>query len=231
MYVTKALPGTCQLMKDAATEVRVCVLNHIQIVTKAIGQENTQEHVIPALLDLTTDKQWRVRYGIAQFFPKLAGIFGKELFLEKMEKICLDFLVDNVFKIREQSIQNLVDLKDTLGSQWFEKTVKEKVREFSRSDKCMIRIMSIFVVRTVYPCIDPDILNKDLVPVIIGLKDDSVPNIKFNIARILEELSSTLSRENIFIGKSALEGMQENDSDEDVKYFASKTLKNSVFSS
>lgn len=111
----------CSLMKDAATEVRVCILNHIEIVTKAIGQENTENHIIPALLELTTDKQWRVRYGIAQFFPKFAEIFGRDLYLEKLEKISLDFLADNVYKIREQSMQNLVDLKKTLGDAWFEK--------------------------------------------------------------------------------------------------------------
>lgn len=229
MYVTKALPGMVQLMKDAATEVRVSVLNHIQIVTKAIGKENTENHIIPALLDLTTDKQWRVRYGIAQFFPKFAQIFGKDLYLEKMEKISLDFLIDNVYKIREQSIQNLVDLKKTLGDDWFERTCKEKIREFSRSEKCVVRIQAIFMLRIVNSHIDPDVLNKDLIPVIIGLKDDVVPNIKFNVAKILDELSGVLSRENIFIGKSALASMRDNNADEDVKYFSEKTLKNSVF--
>mmetsp|Transcript_31739 Transcript_31739/g.31174 ORF Transcript_31739/g.31174 Transcript_31739/m.31174 type:complete len:125 (+) Transcript_31739:763-1137(+) len=121
-----------------------------------------------------------------------------------MEKVSLDFLSDNVFQIREQSMKNLVDLKITLGEDWFERTAKEKVREFSRSEKCSIRIQSIFLVRIIHDHIDPDILNKDIIPVIIGLKDDSVPNIKFNISKTLDELSGLLSRENIFIGKSAL---------------------------
>lgn len=216
-------------MKDAATEVRVCVLNHIEIVTKAIGKENTENHIIPALLELTTDKQWRVRYGIAQFFPKFAEVFGKDLYLEKMEKISLDFLVDGVYKIKEQSMQNLVELKNTLGEEWFERIAKEKIREFSRSDKCSIRIQATFMLRIIHQHIDQDVLNKDLIPVIIGLKDDSVPNIKFNVAKILDELSDVLSRENIFIGKSALNSLKENDSDEDVKYFAKKSLDNPVF--
>lgn len=190
---------------------------------------NTETSIIPALLELTTDKQWRVRYGIAQFFPKLAEIFGKDLYLEKMEKISLDFLADNVYKIREQSMQNLVDLKKTLGDKWFERIVKEKVREFSRSDKCAIRIQAIFLVKIIYKHIDSDILNKDLIPVIIGLKDDSVPNIKFNMARILNDLSESLSRENLFIGKSALTALKDNDTDEDVVYFSSKALKNPNF--
>lgn len=220
----------CTLMKDTATEVRVSILNHIQNVTKAIGKENTEKHIIPALLELTTDKQWRVRYGIAQFFPKFAMIFGKEVYLDKMEKISLDFLTDNVYKIREQSILNLFELKTHLGKEWFERIVKEKIREFARSDKCAIRIQSIFILRILYKEIDADILNKDLIPVIIGLKDDMVPNIKFNIAKILDELSDILSRENVFIGKSALQSLKDNDEDEDVKYFSDKTLKNPVFS-
>ena len=204
-------------------------MNHIEIVTKSIGKENTQTHIIPALLELTTDKQWRVRYGIAQFFPKFAEIFGKDLYHDKLEKVSLDLLSDNVYKIREQSMLNLVDLKKALGNEWFVKTCKEKIREFSRSDSCHIRLQSIFMIKIIYKDIDSDILNKDLLPVIIGLKDDSVPNIKFNIAKLLDELSDTLSREIVFIGKSALESMRDNDSDEDVKYFSEKALKNHVF--
>ena len=86
------------------------------------------------------------------------------------------------------------------------------------------------MVKIIHKHIDQDILNKDLIPVIIGLKDDSVPNIKFNIAKILEELSETLSKENVFMGKSALNHLKENDSDEDVKYFANKTLSIPLFS-
>ena len=229
LFVEKAIPGMLTLIKDAATEVRVSLLDHIQIVTKAIGSENTQNHIIPALLELTTDKQWRVRYGIAQFFPKFAEIFGKELYLEKMEKVCLDLLTDNVFKIREQSMMNIVDLKKTLGDDWFERTSKEKIREFSRSEKCSIRLQSIFLIKIIHKDIDNDILNKDLIPVIVGLKDDSVPNIKFNIARLLDELSENLTREIVFIGKSALESMRDNDTDDDVKFFSAKALKNPVF--
>lgn len=146
-----------------------------------------------------------------------------------MEKISLDFLADNVFKIREQSMQNLVDLKKTLGLDWFSRICKEKVREFTRSDKCAIRLESIFLIRTISKDIDLDILNKDLIPVIIGLKDDSVPNIRFNVAKILDELGSVLSKENIFIGRSTLTSLKENDSDDDVKYFADKALKNPAF--
>lgn len=87
LFVEKALSGMCQLMKDTATEVRVSILNNIEVVSRSIGKENTEKSIIPALLELTTDKQWRVRYGIAQFFPKFAKIFGKQLFFERLEKI------------------------------------------------------------------------------------------------------------------------------------------------
>jgi serine/threonine-protein phosphatase 2A regulatory subunit A len=92
LYVEKALPALCTLLKDTTTEVRVCALENIETVTQVIGQENIDQHIIPALVELTTDKQWRVRYGIAQFFPKLAKIFGKDLYIEKMQKVALDFL-------------------------------------------------------------------------------------------------------------------------------------------
>ena len=229
LFVEKALSGMCQLMKDTATEVRVSILNNIEVVSRSIGKENTEKSIIPALLELTTDKQWRVRYGIAQFFPKFAKIFGKQLFFERLEKIWLDFLVDNVYKNREQSMQNIVDLKKILGEDWFVRICKEKIREFSRSEKWAMRIQAIFMTRIISKDIDLDILNKDIIPVIIGLKDDIVPNIRFNVAKILDELSNILSKENIFIGRSALNSMKNNDIDDDVKYFATKTLKNSVF--
>ena len=134
-----------------------------------------------------------------------------------------------MYKIREQSMQNLVDLKKILGDDWFTTIWKLKIREFARSEKWAIRIQSIFMTRIISKDLDIDVLNKDIIPVIISLKEDTVPNIKFNIAKILDELSTTLSKENIFIGRNALTTMRDNDLDEDVKYFAAKALNNPTF--
>jgi hypothetical protein len=62
-------------------------LSNIEIVTKAIGKENIENHIIPTLLELTTDKQWRVKYAIVQFFTEFAETFEHDLYLEKLEQI------------------------------------------------------------------------------------------------------------------------------------------------
>ncbi len=42
---------------------------HIGQVCKTIGKEPTDKHIIPSIIELCNDKQWRVRYSTIEFFP------------------------------------------------------------------------------------------------------------------------------------------------------------------
>lgn len=72
--------------------------------------------------------------------------------------------------------------------------------------------------------IDPSIMNEKLIPAIIGLYKDPVPNVWFNIAKFLDDAINIISDKNTEDAKQALKTLAKTDSDDDVKFFVKETL-------
>jgi serine/threonine-protein phosphatase 2A regulatory subunit A len=78
-----------------------------------------------------------------------------------------------------------------------------------------------------------EIIRNDILEPLLALAKDAIPNIRFNVAKSLEVLASTFSEapdgldlvQNKIV--PVLEGMK-NDSDADVRYFASRALQKGV---
>ena len=58
-------------------------------------------------MELAQDKSWRVRQAIIEYIPLLATQLGKPFFDEQLSNLCLSWLGDNVFSIRESATVNL----------------------------------------------------------------------------------------------------------------------------
>ena len=58
------------------------------------------QSLIPAIGQLASEKKWRVRMTIIEYFPILAKIMGEVSFNESFGPMCLSWLDDNVFAIR-----------------------------------------------------------------------------------------------------------------------------------
>lgn len=64
--------------------------------------------------------------------PLLAGQLGREFFDEKLNTLCMTWLMDHVFAIREAATLNLRKLVDQFGAEWAENTIIPKVLAMSR---------------------------------------------------------------------------------------------------
>jgi len=66
-----------------------------------------QESLIPAIVELTLDKNWRVRLGVVEKFPLLISVFGMKFFKDKIFKLTLGALQDMTAEIRLAAAQQL----------------------------------------------------------------------------------------------------------------------------
>ena len=76
------------------------------------------------------DTKWRVRLAIIEYMPLLAGQLGVEFFDEKLNSLCMTWLIDHVYAIREAATNNLKKLVEKFGTDWAKKTVIPKVMLF-----------------------------------------------------------------------------------------------------
>ncbi len=61
------------LLKDEFPEVRLNIISKLDAVNKVIGIEMLSQSLLPAIVELAEDRQWRVRLAIIEYIPLLAS--------------------------------------------------------------------------------------------------------------------------------------------------------------
>ena len=143
-------------LKDECPEVRLNIISNLDCVNEVIGIQQLSQSLLPAIVELAEDTKWRVRLAIIEYMPLLAGKYmtkrlllkysltkyasllcmvhaflgqlGVEFFDEKLNTLCMTWLVDHVFAIREAATNNLKKLVEKFGVEWAQTTIIPKVR-------------------------------------------------------------------------------------------------------
>ena len=77
------------------------------------------------------DKNWRIKQSVVEQFPVLAQQLGESFFNEKLCPICIKWLMDSIYSIREAAIKNLMLLTQIFGIQWASKQIIPKLLSLS----------------------------------------------------------------------------------------------------
>lgn len=117
------IPIFLALLRDESSDVRLNLFKRLEDLNKVLGIENLSQSIIPALTELSQDKNWRIKLSVVEQFPILARQLGEAFFNEKLAPICITWLSDNIFSIREAAINNLRALTEIFGVQWASKFV------------------------------------------------------------------------------------------------------------
>ncbi|OBS58276.1 hypothetical protein A6R68_10599, partial [Neotoma lepida] len=109
------MPTLRQASEDKSWRVRYMVADKFSELQKAVGPKITLNDLIPAFqsllkdceaevraaaahkvkVELAEDAKWRVRLAIIEYMPLLAGQLGVEFFDEKLNSLCMAWLVDH----------------------------------------------------------------------------------------------------------------------------------------
>lgn len=89
------LPMFLTQLKDEVPEVRLNIISNLDCVNEVIGIKQLSQTLLPAIVELAEDNKWRVRLAIIEYMPLLAGQLGKDFFDEKLNTLCMAWLVDH----------------------------------------------------------------------------------------------------------------------------------------
>ncbi|WWC86433.1 uncharacterized protein L201_001310 [Kwoniella dendrophila CBS 6074] len=228
--VENLLPLFLQLLKDDFSDVRLNLIGKLDMVNDVIGIERLSQALLPAIMELAEDKQWRVRQAIIEYIPLLAQQLGVQFFDDKLGQLCMSWLGDTVFSIREAATINLKKLTDVFGVEWAKTTIIPKVLEMGDHQNYLYRMTTIFAITTMAPSLNVSIIKETVLQSALNLASDPIPNIRFNVAKCLETLalvlnSSTEGQE--LISRKVLPALKklQEDSDADVRFFATKAVE------
>ena len=132
--------------------------------------------------------------------------------------------MDPVFTVRENALESLIKIsKNPYSTEWLLKICSQKIQEFSKHERFMIRIQSIHFINRLATEVTKDVLNKSFVDVLLTLAEDPVPNIRFNVSKTIEILYPQMTPGSKIKCESALKNLV-NDQDFDSSYFAKKAM-------
>merc|ERR550519_1838186 len=154
--------------------------------------------------------------------PLLAGQLGVDFFDEKLNSLCMTWLIDHVFAIREAATNNLKKLVEKFGTEWAQQTVIPKVVALSRDQNYLHRLTCLFCINVLAEAVGPDITERLLLPTVLAMAADNVANVRFNVAKTLQtimpQLPASAMQSQV---KPTIEKLN-GDSDFDVRYYASE---------
>ena len=166
---------------------------------------------------------WR-RLAIIEYVPLLAAQLGVDFFDQKLGALCMTWLGDSVFSIRDAASKNLAALTRIFGVKWCKENIIPKIASLFNHSNYLYRMTALFCVSVLSTAVDTQAMRENLLPLVLRVAGDPVPNIRFNVAKSLGELASRVDKEvldkNI---KPTLENMCR-DEDDDVAYFAKEAL-------
>ncbi|XP_067009843.1 serine/threonine-protein phosphatase 2A 65 kDa regulatory subunit A alpha isoform isoform X3 [Anabrus simplex] len=215
------LPLFLSQLKDECPEVRLNIISNLDCVNEVIG---IQQSLLPAIVELAEDSKWRVRLAIIEYMPLLAGQLGVEFFDEKLNSLCMTWLVDHVYAIREAATLNLKKLVEKFGPEWAQNTVIPKVLAMSRDQNYLHRMTCLFCINVLAEACGPEITAKLMLPTVLNMANDNVANVRFNVAKTLQKIGPILDAGCIQTQVKPVLDKLHVDTDVDVKYFASEAI-------
>jgi serine/threonine-protein phosphatase 2A regulatory subunit A len=111
-----------------------------------IGIELLSQSLLPAIVQLAEDKQWRVRLAIIEYIPLLASQLGVKFFDEQLNSLCLGWLADTVYSIREAATINLKKLTEVFGVEWAEQSIMPNVISMGQHPNYLYRMTTCFAI-------------------------------------------------------------------------------------
>ncbi len=152
------------MLKDEFPDVRLHIISKLELVNKGmaflprpastfscsyltvIGIELLSQSLLPAIVQLAEDKQWRVRLAIIEYIPLLAGQLGQDFFDDKLSTLCMSWLGDTVFSIREAATKNLKKLTEVFGVGWASNAIIPKVIVMGKHPNYLYRMTTCFAI-------------------------------------------------------------------------------------
>lgn len=159
-----------------------------------IGIDLLSQSLLPAIVQLAEDKQWRVRLAIIEYIPLLASQLGVKFFDEKLSGLCMGWLGDTVFSIREAATHNLKKLTEVFGVEWASEAIIPKVMAMGSHPNYLYRMTTCFAITTLASVVSLEVIGKSILPMLDKLVDDEIPNIRFNVAKTYAALIDVLKR-------------------------------------
>ncbi|KAM8945739.1 serine/threonine-protein phosphatase 4 regulatory subunit 1-like [Pelodytes ibericus] len=214
-------------------EVRIGVLKHLYDFLKLLHVDTRREYLYQLQEFLTTDnlRNWRFRYELAEQLILILELYNPKDVYDYLRIIALTLCSDKVSEVRWISFKLVVAILHKLYANGEQQLginfINELIVQFRHSSKWVGRQAFAFICQAVVQkeCIPADQFALHLLPNLLSLASDPVPNVRVLLAKALKQ---TLLEKAYFtsLGNPHLEAVEQTveamqmDRDQDVRFFS-----------
>ena len=94
----------------------------------------------------------------------ILGQLGVEFFDDKLNSLCMTWLIDHVYAIREAATNNLKKLVEKFGTDWAQQTIIPKVIQMARDQNYLHRMTCLFCINVLAEACGPEITERLMLP-------------------------------------------------------------------
>ncbi|XP_032951151.1 serine/threonine-protein phosphatase 4 regulatory subunit 1 isoform X2 [Rhinolophus ferrumequinum] len=219
-------------------EVRIGVLKHLYDFLKLLHEDKRREYLYQLQEFVVTDnsRNWRFRYELAEQLILILELYSPSDVYDYLMHIALKLCADRVSEVRWISFKLVVAIlqkfysssESALGLNF----INELIVRFRHCSKWVGRQAFAFICQAVVSaeCVPVDQFVEHLLPSLLSLASDPVPNVRVLLAKALRQ---TLLEKAYFrnAGHPHLEVVEEtvlalqSDQDQDVSFFATQAPK------
>ena len=182
-------PIFLDLIKDEDHDIRMVIIKNLDKLNGVVNIDNFVQGIIPSLIEISDNNNWRVRCKVEETVPVFARIVNRKLFLDNIMPICIKWLTDPVYAIRQRSCKIIKRLYDIFKGEDFEKKLLNKISSMAKSDSYLIRITVVLLIKEfLVDEYELDFMEKKLFPYISKLSNDKIPNVRQACSIVIKKL-------------------------------------------
>ena len=182
-------PIFLDLIKDEDHDIRMVIIKNLDKLNEVVNIDNFVQGIIPSLVEISDNNKWRVRAQVEETVPVFARIVNRKLFLDIIMPICIKWLTDPVYAIRQRACKIMKRLYDIFKGEDFEKKLLNKISSMAKSDSYLLRITVVILIREfLIDEYELDFMEKKLFPYISKLSDDKIPNVRQACSVVIKKL-------------------------------------------
>ena len=182
-------PIFLDLIKDEAHDIRMLIIKNLDKLNEVVNIDNYVQGIIPSLIEISDNNNWRVRNQVQEIIPTIARIVKKKIFLENIMPICLKWLTDQVYAIRQNACKILKRLYDIFKGEDFEKKLISKLNSMIKVDNYLIRITVVLLIKEfLIDEYELDFMEKKLFPILVKLSNDKISNVRQACTHVVKKL-------------------------------------------
>ena len=182
-------PVFLDLIKDEDHDIRMVIIKNLDKLNEVVNIDNFVQGIIPSLIEISDNNNWRVRCQVEEIVPVFARIVNRKLFLDNIMPICIKWLTDAVYAIRQRACKIMKRLYDIFKGEDFEKKLLNKISSMAKSDSYLIRITVVLLIKEfLVDEYELDFMEKKLFPYIAKLSNDKIPNVRQACSVVIKKL-------------------------------------------